>query len=103
MRHVLTVAFVALWLSATAAHSGYKYQEGDCITPTNESWSWYRDVGIVQGVFKRLDQGDYTGYILYFPKLDPKHRSLVGVFAIESLEKETEKVPAWMCERDQSG
>ena len=35
-----------------------KYVTGDCITPTEESWSWFKAYASVMGRFKRLD-GEY--------------------------------------------
>jgi len=110
MRHAVIVAFLALWLSPTLAFAQYKYKEGDCITPTNEAWSWYKGFASVKGVFERKDADYYGGNIVYllhivkgaslWTKIQGKRQN---VYDLQSIEDNTQKVLSWMCERDQSG
>lgn len=110
MRHLVIVAFLALWLSPTLAFAQYKYKEGDCITPTNETWSWYKGFASVKGVFERKDADYYGGntvYLLHIVKGASKWTRFQGtqqsVYDLRSIDDNTQKVPVWMCERNQSG
>jgi hypothetical protein len=64
-----------------------KYEEGDYITPTDPSWSWYGQVAYVNGWGEH--QG-HTGYLLTF--FDPETRTFIrpGVFH-KSVESQTIK------------
>ena len=106
MRHLVIVAFLALWLSPTLAFAQYKYKEGDCITPTNETWSWNQGIARVNGVFKRLDDNfkDGEAYFLVFVanKHVPPWRKYLqpGLFSVRQIDENTQLLPDWMCSPD---
>jgi len=65
-KHFGLVAGAAILLSAVNRAAAMKYQKGDCITPTDKSYSWF-------GKFARVEAvsaiGGYVGlqYVLAFP------------------------------------
>ena len=110
MKFVPTAVFVGALLATAFAYADYKHQEGDCITPTNETWSWYKGFASVKGVFERKD-ADYrsgnTAYLLHIVKGASKWTIIQGkqqgMYGLQSIDNNTQKVPSWMCERDHSG
>lgn len=110
MTRLHTVLPAALLFSATSVYGDYKYQEDDCITPTNETWSWYEGFASVKGVFERKDADYYGGntvYLLHIVKGAAPWTRFQGtqqsVYDLRSIDDNTQKVPVWMCERNQSG
>ena len=109
MRNAFKICSMALYLSAPLAFAEYKYKEGDCITPVNKNWSWYQGIAQVQGVFKRIDR-DYIDSETYFltfvanEHVPPWRRYLKpGMFSVFQIDSNTQILPSWMCENDQSG
>jgi len=104
---ISSIAWSSISLSSLASgEDKYRYKEGDCITPTNENWSWYGKVVRVLGAFRRLD--DVPSYDIYLLQFNPKNaapwdKPITGQFFLEDVEKNTQKIPSWMCESDQSG
>ena len=87
--------------------------EGDCITPTNEGWSWYQRYAIVSGVFERKDGKYAHGNVVYMLRLlegsapwqkhwDDRLKGQLP-YNLNSIDLNTQKVPDWMCEQYQSG
>ena len=102
-----SIAWSSISLSSLAlGEDKYRYKEGDCITPTNESWSWYQGIATVQGVFKRLDDGyiDGEAYFLIFVanKHVPPWRKYLqpGMFSVFQIDANTQLLPDWMCSPD---
>ena len=110
MKFIPTAVFVGALLAPAFGYGDYKYQEGDCITPTNETWSWYKGFAAVKGVFERKNADYYGGntvYFLHIVKGASKWTRIQGkqqsVYDLRSIDDNTQKVPVWMCERNQSG
>ena len=111
MRHLVIVAFVALWLSPTLAFAQYKYSEGDCITPTTESLRWNQRFAVVPGVFERQDIDDSNDAVYLLRVLEGSKpwqknwdQNLVGASThnLSFIDVNTVKVPQWMCVADQA-
>jgi hypothetical protein len=106
MKYLLKVLTLSIVLVTTAwgwQSSLYKYTKDDCITPTNENWSWYGEVVRVLGAFRRLD--DVPSYDIYLLQFNPKKsapwdKPITEQFSLKELEKNTQKIPNWMCESD---
>ena len=106
MRRLYLIVIILWGISSPIALAQYKYQEGDCITPINNSWSWYQGFATVKGVFERKDK-DYYGSNLVYLLLIVKGASLwtksqgtqQSVYDLESIDDNTQKVPEWMCDR----
>lgn len=101
---------VTLAVSTSSASGQYKYAEGDCITPTDETWSWYKGFASVTGVFERKDADYYGGnivYLLHVVKGASKWTKYQGtqqsMYDLQSIDDSTQKVPSWMCQRDEPG
>jgi hypothetical protein len=109
MKLVPTAVFVGALLAPAFAYADYKYQEGDCITPTNESWSWHKRFARVGGVFERKDADYNAGNLVYQLHVMTGHgpweyfQRNNPMFDLELIEANTEKVPDWLCGLDQSG
>ena len=106
MKKLYLIAGILWGISSPIALAKYKYQEGDCITPINDSWSWYQGFATVKGVFERKDE-DYYGsnivYLLLIVKGAPPWTKYQGtqqsVYDLESIDDNTQKAPQWMCDR----
>ena len=99
------VMIVLFSFGATSAYGNYKYRAGDCITPTNESWSWYKHIARVEGVFKRLDEPPYDAesYLLVFVrnKYQQERRYIrPGMFSVYWIDTNTQLLPDYMCSPD---
>ena len=107
MRCIPTVVFLGTLLGTTFTYADYKYQEGDCITSTNETWSWHKGFARVGGVFERKDADYYGGNTVYllhivkgastWTKIQGKQQ---GMFALTEVNENTQQVPSWMCDPD---
>ena len=110
MRFTLSALFLGALLGTSSTYADYKYREGECITPTNETWSWHKGFASVKGVFERKDADYYGGntvYLLHIVKGAAPWTKYRGtqqsVYDLQSIDDNTQKVPSWMCESDQSG
>ena len=93
MVKTLSLAVMALLLTANALATDAKYQRGDCITPVDPDHAWYGHYARVEGsaVFKDFwDKG--VSYVLWFPR----YRSRTNLYA-QVIEPETKKVPPRKC------
>lgn len=102
-RHL--VMFVVFAFGATSAYGDYKYRAGDCITPTNESWSWYKHIARVEGVFKRLDEPTLDGedyFLVFVPNKYQQERRYIrpGLFSVYGIDTNTQLLPDYMCSPD---
>ena len=110
MRYLYPLLFFVLCINVSSAFGDFKYQAGDCISPTNETWSWHKGFAVVNGVFERLDERYANGdeaYLLHivegaslWTKSQGKEQ---GMYIVTEVDQNTQKVPDWMCEQYQSG
>jgi hypothetical protein len=95
-RKHLTIAAALAALSITGCSAGEpKYKRGDCITPTDSTYSWYGEYARVEGwgKFTGAWEGEWN-YSLWFPH----YRSGATLFA-KSIEDDTKEVRRSMCIR----
>lgn len=64
-----------------------KYKYGDCITPTNESYSWFGEYAKVEAFVLESKGTKNRSYVLWFPT----YKSINNLFNKE-IEKDTKKV-----------
>ena len=92
MKQILTV-LLAFVLSASYANAhvnwpNTKYEVGDCITPTDTTWSWYGKTASVEDVvFSKYLNG--FAYQLHIRGLNRKY---FDKFSINSIDNYTAKV-----------
>ena len=109
MKRLYLIAIILWGISAPIALAQYKYQDGDCITPTNESWSWYKRFARVGGVFERKDGDYHDGNLVYQLHIMTGHgpweyfQRNNPMYDLKQVDENTEKVPEWLCGLDQSG
>jgi hypothetical protein len=85
---LLAVSLIAL---AGGAHATMKYQKGDCITPTDTSYSWFGKAARVEAV-TAVDGYVGTHYILAFPNSISN-----SVIFSTDIETRTKAVPKAEC------
>jgi hypothetical protein len=93
MFRIIIIAMLALSVSACADEAP-KYQRGDCITPINESYSWYGKFAKVEAYSPIENFTKEKSYILAFPF----HGSGNAIF-IKEIEAATKKVRTSLCEK----
>ena len=89
--------YVSNVLAFDVALLNLKYEIGDCITPTNSSYSWYGKVAKVQMVGITDDYQERNGYALEFVN-DPMSTGMrhYGIFS-RRIEDNTTTVIAEKC------
>ena len=90
---IIAIAMLALSVSACADEAP-KYQRGDCITPINESYTWYGKFAKVEAYSPIENFTKEKSYILAFPF----HGSGNAIF-IKEIEAATKKVRTSLCEK----
>ena len=91
---VPALAFDSLWLWRTGDS---KYEVGDCITPTDQSLSFYGHYARVEGVISFDGTGEDSVYTLYFPVYVPR----TPLYA-QTIDGKTQQVSGDFCERQQA-
>ena len=108
MKRLYLIAIILWGLSSPVALAKYKYQEGDCVSTTNQTLQWKEQVALVLGVFKRIDSDDPNNTVYLLRVLEgsaPWQKNwderLRGVSAHDAslIDENTVKVPKWMCGR----
>lgn len=89
-KYLLIITALLLPHIATASDV-YKYKKGDCITPTNSSYSWYGNNARIEAISK-IEGYENVSYILAFP-----HSISNSVIFSTSIEKNTKKIPGSKC------
>lgn len=84
-----------LVITALAFAKGPKYKVGDCITPTNPTYTWYGKYAKVTALEDGYDifKGTSTMYYLNFREYDTRANKFVAVI----IDNETKKVPYYLC------
>lgn len=88
----LGISIAVILILSVAQASAMKYQKGDCITPTDSSYSWFGKIARVEAVSKIDGFGLEKHYILVI--LDYKSNSVVFDQDIENV---TRKITSRTC------
>lgn len=73
------------------AQASQKYVQGDCITPTTQTYSWYGKYARVEA-YSKMEGFSGTNYILAFPK-SVSNSVIFG----QEIENHTKKVDKDLC------
>ncbi len=84
--------FLFIVLNSSIVNAG-KYEIGDCVISTNNSYSWYGEVARIKS-FTKIDGYDGELYILYFPY----YKSTDVIFS-KDIEQNTTKTNDIHCEK----
>jgi hypothetical protein len=103
IKHLIAAALLSCFSVPTLAFFGYffrideaKYLPGDCITPTDQSLSFYGHYARVTGILSFESTLEPGAYYLYFPVYEartPLHP--------QSIDQQTRRVDHDFCERQQ--
>jgi hypothetical protein len=67
MKLIYSSILLSILATIVNAESVQKYERGDCITPTNTTYSWYRRYAKIEAFSRVEDVSDSKAYILSFP------------------------------------
>lgn len=87
MKKVLALLLLFGIISCSEVLDPPKYKYGDCITPTNESYSWFGEYAKVEAFVLESKGTKNRSYVLSFPTYIPSN----NLFNKE-IERDTKKV-----------
>ena len=93
MKKLLTLSFVLGFIGCSEMFDPPKYQYGDCITPTDSTYSWYGEYAKVEAFVTKAKGVSGSSYALWFPE----YKSDNVLFMKTFIESDTKKVNPKNC------
>jgi hypothetical protein len=93
MKYLSVLLLLVFSLARSHELSDQKYDLGDCITPIQENWSWYKEYAVVDDFGTSMKADGATVYFLVFPN----RVSASGSFNKNQIDQYTTKVPWEYC------
>jgi len=87
MKKLLSMVCILILASCAEVLDPPKYQFGDCITPTDKTYTWYGKYAKVEAYVQKAEGISGSSYVLWFPT----YKSNNNIF-VKDIELSTKKV-----------